>query len=87
MSSLELGLEVPLHASLANPVELGGAPRVISIVNATVAAVITLGLQEPLIGLPLLVIVHLIASFASRSDSYFHFVMTRHLFIPPYLDA
>ena len=83
----EFGFEVPLHASLANPVELGGAPRSIAIVNTTLAAIICLGLQQPLIGAPMAVAAHLVASFAFRRDAYLHLLLARHLAMKPFLDA
>src|SRR3546814_4777641 len=50
MSAIE-GFEVPIHASLASPILLGGAPRGLSILNGTLAAAIGLGLQIWLVGI------------------------------------
>ena len=40
------GFEAPMHRALAEPILLGGAPRVIAIVNGTVAAALGLGLGQ-----------------------------------------
>jgi type IV secretion system protein VirB3 len=87
MSAPDLGLELPLHSSLANPILLGGVPRSVAIVNATLAAVLCLGLQQPLIGAPVALAVHIIAGMASRTDIYLHMAAPRHLAVAPFLDA
>lgn len=43
--SFAVGLEVPLHRLLIEPILLGGAPRTVAIANGTPAAVVGLGLQ------------------------------------------
>jgi type IV secretion system protein VirB3 len=78
MSAIE-GFEVPIHASLASPILLGGAPRGLSIVNGTLAAAIGLGLQIWLVGIAAWAIGHSIAVIATRRDPDFAPVMLRHL--------
>ncbi|WP_375198155.1 VirB3 family type IV secretion system protein [Sphingobium sp.] len=78
MSAIE-GFEVPIHASLASPILLGGAPRGLSIVNGTLAAAIALGLQIWLVGIAAWAIGHSIAVIATRRDPDFAPVLLRHL--------
>lgn len=78
MSGIE-GFEVPLHASLASPILLGGAPRGLVILNGTLAAAIGLGLQQWLVGIAAWVIGHSIAVIATRRDPDFAPVLLRHL--------
>lgn len=80
MDSSEVpGFEVPIHASLAAPLLLGGAPRGIAIVNGTLAAAIGLGLQQWPAGLALWLLGHSLAVFAARRDPDFAPVLLRHL--------
>lgn len=44
------GFEVPIHGALGSPILLGGAPRMLAIVNGTLAAAVGLGLQQWLAG-------------------------------------
>ena len=78
MSAIE-GFEVPIHASLASPILLGGAPRGLSILNGTLAAAIGLGLQIWLVGIAVWAIGHSIAVIATRRDPDFAPVLLRHL--------
>lgn len=78
MSEID-GFEAPIHASLGQPILLGGAPRGLAIVNGTVAAAIGLGLQQWLTGIVFLAIGHSIAVFAARRDPDFLPVLLRHL--------
>lgn len=73
------GFEAPIHASLASPILLGGAPRSIAIVNGTTAAALGLGLQQWLVGIALLAVGHSVAVFAARRDPDFAPVLLRHL--------
>ena len=63
----------------AGPILLAGAPRIIAIVNGTIAAAIGLGLQQWLIGLAVWASGHSIAVFAARRDPDFAAVLVRHL--------
>ena len=47
------GFEIAFHSSLSEPVTIAGVPRMIAVLNGTLAAVLALGLQVPLIGIPL----------------------------------
>lgn len=73
------GFEVPLHRALAEPILLGGAPRVIAIVNGTCAAALGLGLQQWIAGLVLWALGHTLAVFAAKRDPDFAPVIVRHL--------
>jgi len=53
MSELPEGYVLPLHTSLTRPILIGGVPRGFAILNGTFGAAIALGLQQPLIGIPL----------------------------------
>ena len=78
MSHIE-GFETPIHASLVQPILMGGAPRGIAIVNGTLAAALGLGLQQWLVGIALWAIGHSLAVFAARRDPEFANVLIRHL--------
>lgn len=73
------GFEAGVHASLCQPILLGGAPRGAAIVNGTVAAAIGLGLQQWPTGIALWAIGHSLAVFAARRDPDFVAVLLRHL--------
>jgi type IV secretion system protein VirB3 len=73
------GFEAPIHRALAEPILLGGAPRVIAIVNGTVAAALGLGLQQWIAGLILWAVGHTLAVFAAKRDPEFAAVLARHL--------
>lgn len=73
------GFEAPIHASLDQPILLGGAPRGIAIVNGTIAAAIGLGLQQWLAGIVLWAVGHSIAVAAARRDPAFAPILLRHL--------
>ncbi|HZV09872.1 MAG TPA: VirB3 family type IV secretion system protein [Novosphingobium sp.] len=73
------GFEAPIHRALTEPILLGGAPRVIAIVNGTLAAALGLGLQQWLAGLGAWVLGHTLAVFAARRDPDFAPVLVRHL--------
>lgn len=78
MSHLE-GFETPIHASLVQPILMGGAPRGIAILNGTLAAAVGLGLQQWPVGIALWAIGHSVAVFAARRDPDFAGVLLRHL--------
>ncbi len=61
----------PLRTSLTRPILLAGVPRAFAILNATVAAAIAFGLQQPLIGLPLWAIVQTAGAYAAARDPWF----------------
>ena len=73
------GFEAPIHGSLGSPILLGGAPRMIAIVNGTIAAAVGLGLQQWIAGILLWAGGHSIAVIAARRDPDFAPVLIRHL--------
>jgi type IV secretory pathway TrbD component len=73
------GFETLIHGSLAEPILLGGAPRVIAIVNGTLAAAVGLGLQQWVAGLILWAVGHTLAVVAAKRDADFAPVLIRHL--------
>jgi len=73
------GFEVPIHGALGSPILLGGAPRMLAIVNGTLAAAIGLGLQQWLAGVLLWAAGHSLAVLAARRDPRFAPVLLRHL--------
>jgi type IV secretion system protein VirB3 len=73
------GFETPIHASLVQPILMGGAPRGIAIVNGTLTAALGLGLQQWPVGIALWAVGHSLAVFAARRDPEFANVLIRHL--------
>ena len=73
------GFEAPVHGALNSPILLGGAPRMIAIVNGTLAAAVGLGLQQWVAGVALWAVGHSLAVFAARRDPDFAPVLIRHL--------
>lgn len=73
------GFEAPIHRALIEPILLGGAPRVVAIVNGTAAAAIGLGLQQWIAGLLLWTVGHSLSVLAARRDPMFAPVLLRHL--------
>lgn len=65
------GYRIALRTSLTRPLLLGGVPRTFAILNATVAAAIAFGLQQPLIGLPLWLVIQSAGAYASARDPWF----------------
>ncbi|MEW5688165.1 MAG: VirB3 family type IV secretion system protein [Pseudomonadota bacterium] len=81
------GFEIAFHSSLSEPVTIAGVPRTIAILNGTLTAVLALGLQVPLLGLPLGLGVHAVCFWLNKRDPYFFDVLRRHVRQKPYLDA
>ena len=79
--------EIGFHNSLSEPITIAGVPRMIAILNGTLTAVISLGLQVPWLGLPLGFVVHSVAFWLTKQDPYFFDNLRRHLRHRPYLDA
>ncbi|MGQ2929294.1 MAG: VirB3 family type IV secretion system protein [Sphingopyxis sp.] len=73
------GFEAPVHRSLAEPILLGGAPRAIAILNGTLAAAISLGLQQWIAGVGLWALGQSAAVMAAKRDPDFAPVLMRHL--------
>lgn len=78
------GYRLPLRASLARPILMAGVPRGFAILNATIGAAIGLGLQQPLIGLPLWLALQGAAAWAAARDPWFLDTWPRHLAKPLY---
>jgi len=81
------GFEIGFHASLSEPVTIAGAPRMIAVLNGALTAVLALGLQVPLIGLPLGLAIHTGCYWLNKRDPYFFDALKRHIRQRPYLDA
>lgn len=81
------GYRLVLRTSLTRPILLGGAPRAFAILNATVAAAIAFGLQQPLIGAPLWAVLQGAAVWAAARDPWFLETWPRHMTKPLFLDA
>lgn len=87
MSDAPEGFVLPLRTSLTRPILLGGVPRAFAILNATVGAAIGLGLQQPLIGLPLWALLQGAAAWAATRDPWFLETWPRHLSKPTFLEG
>ena len=81
------GFEIGFHSSLSEPVTIAGVPRMVAVLNGTLTAVLALGLQVPLIGIPLVLAVHGAAYWLNKRDPYFFDALKRHIRQKPYLDA
>ena len=86
VSSVE-GFEIAFHGSLSEPVTIAGVPRMIAVLNGTLTAVLALGLQVPLIGIPIGLAVHAAAFWLNKRDPYFFDALKRHIRQKPYWDA
>ncbi len=78
------GYRIPLRTSLTRPLLIMGVPRTFAILNGTIAAAIVLGLQQPLIGVPLWIVVQAIAAYASARDPWFLDTWPRAMAKPSY---
>ena len=87
MVSLVEGFEIGFHSALSEPLTIGGVPRMIAVLNGTLTATMALGLQVPLIGIPLGLGIHMAAYWLTKRDPYFFDVLARHIRQRPYLDA
>jgi type IV secretion system protein VirB3 len=81
------GYVTPLRGSLTRPILMGGVPRAFAILNATIAAAIGLGLQQPFIGLPLWILLQGAAAWAATRDPWFLETWPRHLAKPHFFGA
>jgi Type IV secretory pathway, TrbD component len=84
MSDTNSGIEIELFQSLTQPVLLAGVPRPLAIMNATIAAVISMPLQLFYIGIPLGLLVHAVAAWLTKRDPYFFAALIRHMKQPSY---
>jgi type IV secretory pathway TrbD component len=81
------GFEISFHSSLSEPVTMAGVPRMIAVLNGALTAVLALGLQVPLIGVPLGLAIHTGCYWLNKRDPYFFDALKRHIRQRPYLDA
>lgn len=72
-------ISVPLHTSLTTPILLAGTPRSFAILNATIVAVIGLGLGQIWVAVPVGFIAHTGAVWLTRQDPWWMDVFKRHL--------
>lgn len=72
------GYEVPIHHSLTVPLLLAGVPRRFALLNGTVVAALALGLHN-LLAIPIGLVVHLVAVYATKYDPFFLEVGINHL--------
>jgi len=73
------GFTIPVRRSLTEPILLGGAPRTATILNGTIAAALSLGLQLAPLGIIYWVVMHTICVFLARRDPQFLDVLIRHI--------
>jgi type IV secretion system protein TrbD len=66
---------------------LGGAPRGLAILNATLAGAIGLGLRLWIAGIVIWAIGHVIAVWAAKRDPQFVDVARRHMRFPNFLNV
>lgn len=78
------GYWLPLRTSLTRPILLAGVPRTFAILNATIAAAIGFGLQQPLIGAPLWIVIQAAGAYASARDPWFLETWPRAMAKPAY---
>lgn len=78
---------IPLRTSLTRPILMGAVPRSFAILNATIGAAIGLGLQQPLIGLPLWLVLQGAAAWAAVRDPWFIDTWPRHMAKPHFFAA
>ena len=81
------GFYAPVHRALTEPILLGGAPRAVAILNATLAAAIGLGLRLWIVGAAIWLIGHVAAVWAANRDPAFVDVVRRHVRYPTHLVA
>ena len=86
MSHIE-GFETPIHASLVQPILMGGAPRGIAIVNGTLAAAVGIGLRLWIAGIVMALVGHGLAVFAARRDPQILPVARRHVALPTLFES
>ncbi len=77
----------PLRTSLTRPILMAGVPRGFAILNSTLCAAIAFGLQQPLIGAPLWMVLQASAAWAAARDPWFLETWPRHLAKPIYFSS
>lgn len=86
MDQIPEGYEIDLFTSLTQPILFGGVPRTFAILNCTLAAVISMPLGVPLLGIPMGLFAHGVAAWMTKRDPYFFETLMRHLRQQPYWD-
>lgn len=81
------GFEIAFHGALAEPILLGGAPRGLAVLIGTLTAVLSLGLQVPLIGVPLGLALWAGAYGLARQDPHVFDILRRHVRQPAWLQG
>jgi type IV secretion system protein TrbD len=81
------GYNVPVHRALTEHILLGGAPRGLAILNATLAGAIGLGLRLWIAGIVIWAIGYVIAIWAAKRDPQFVDVARRHMRFPNFLNV
>lgn len=81
------GFEIPLSVSLTQQVLMGGVPRPVAILNGTAAAALSLGLQVWWMGVPLGVLMHLVAVALTKADPQWLDVFRRQIRQPAHLEG
>lgn len=81
------GFTVPVHRSLTEPILVAGAPRSATILNATVAAALGLGLHAWLAGIAVWALAQGTCVLATKRDPHFMDVLRRHIRQPGVLSC
>ena len=80
-----LGLEVPLHRSLVEPMTLLGLPRALAIPMWLTAAALVFALHQ-IWFLPVAIVVHVICAAVAKNDPHFFDILPTALRTPRRLD-
>jgi type IV secretory pathway TrbD component len=72
------GFLVKIHNSLTTPILSAGVPRQFMILNGTLVAAITFGMQS-LYGIPIGIILHVAMAMMTKKDPNFFQAMLRHI--------
>ncbi len=87
MDELPNDYAMPLRTSLTRPILMAGVPRGFAILNGTVCAAIAFGLQQPMIGALLWIVLQGAAAWAAARDPWFLETWPRHLAKPFYFGS
>ena len=81
------GFEIGFHGALSDPITLAGVPRLAAILIGALTAILALGLQAPVIGVPLGLLLYGVALAMAKRDPYVFDILRRHIRQPAHLDA
>ncbi len=87
MSQDVVGFEIAFHSALSEPITIAGIPRAAAILIGTLTAIMCLGLQTPLIGLPLGLSLYGATLWATQRDPYVLEILGRHVRQRAHLDG